>query len=90
MIDADFMDLVWWVMAPLALAFALWAQRDCLRSDLLPPSSKLGFCILILLIPIWGGIMCLFRKLNPSSIPMIPSTAPDAPTPLLGVPRIKE
>ena len=57
MIDADFMDLVWWVMAPLALAFALWAQRDCLRSDLLPPSSKLGFCILILLIPIWGGIM---------------------------------
>lgn len=57
MIDADFMDLVWWVMLPLALLFALWAQQDCLRSKLLPLPAKFGFCFLILLVPIWGGII---------------------------------
>ena len=30
--DTSFMQLVWWVMAPLVLLFALWAQLDCLRS----------------------------------------------------------
>lgn len=55
--NAQFMDLVWWVMAPLSLLFALWALSDCLRSKLLAGSAKLGFCLLILLLPIWGGIM---------------------------------
>ena len=62
--DADFMDLVWWVMLPLALLFALWAQLDCFRSKLLAGHAKFGFCLLILLIPIWGGIIWFRWKEN--------------------------
>ena len=55
--DTSFMQLAWWVMAPLVLLFALWAQIDCLRSDALSRGQKFGFCVLILVIPIWGGII---------------------------------
>ena len=57
MIDANFMDLVWWVMAPLTLLFALWAISDCARSEGLPASARIGFFLLILLIPILGGVI---------------------------------
>ena len=34
MMDAVFMDLVWWILCPLAAIFALWALVDCIRSPL--------------------------------------------------------
>ena len=55
--DAEFMKLVWWIMAPLAMIFALWALQDCLRSSIVAGSAKLGLCLAIILIPVWGGII---------------------------------
>ena len=62
--NAIFMDLVWWVMLPLALLFALWAQLDCLRSTLLEGPAKIGFGLLIWLVPIWGGLIWFRWKEN--------------------------
>ena len=55
--DTSFMELAWWVLSPLVGLFALWAQLDCLRSPVLSRSQKFGFCLLILLVPIWGGVI---------------------------------
>ena len=55
--DADFMDLVWWILLPLVVLFSLWALQDCWRSSLVRGSAKLGFCLAIVFVPIWGGIV---------------------------------
>ena len=57
MMDAVFMDLVWWILCPLAAIFALWALVDCIRSPIVAGSAKFGLCMAIILIPVWGGII---------------------------------
>ena len=57
MINAVFMDLIWWVLCPLAILFALWALQDCLRSDIVSGLAKFAFCLAIILVPVWGGII---------------------------------
>ncbi len=55
--NESFMDLVWWILSPLAILFALWALQDCLRSKLVSGAAKVGLCMAIILVPIWGGII---------------------------------
>lgn len=55
--NAEFMDLVWWVMCPLAIIFSLWALQDCLRSPIVSGPAKFGLCMAIILIPVWGGVI---------------------------------
>ena len=55
--NADFMDLVWWILLPLAILFGLWTLQDCLRSKLVAGSAKFGLCMAIILIPVWGGFI---------------------------------
>ena len=55
--DADFLDLVLWILVPLIVLFTLWAVQDCLRSPDRKASTRYCFALLILLLPIWGAIL---------------------------------
>ena len=55
--NANFMELVWWVLAPLVILFGIWALQDCVRSNLVSGSAKFGLCMAIIFVPIWGGII---------------------------------
>lgn len=56
-LEANFLELVWWLLAPLVIFFGIWALQDCLRSTMISGPRKFGLCMAIVLIPIWGGVI---------------------------------
>lgn len=56
-LDTRFLELAWWILAPLVIFFGIWALQDCLRSTQVSGAGKLGLCLAIILIPIWGAVI---------------------------------
>lgn len=62
MLDENFMDLVWWVVLPLAALYALYALHDCCRATRFRPFEKVAWAIVIILFPVGGGVLWFRAK----------------------------
>ena len=60
--DENFMDLLWWGVAPLAILYALYGLYDCRRTPQFPPGEKWLWALLIILFPIGGGVFWFRAK----------------------------
>ena len=62
MLEENFMDLVWWILLPLALLYAFFALHDCLRAARFRRAEKCAWALLIILFPVGGGVLWFRAK----------------------------